>query len=108
MKEYSQDFIETFGGLEGAEWIDLHYEVMYAKFIYYDGVKYGFKPMPDERYDQMESRYKELSIKLGKEPTASNMVGWIPNPMIEALAMRHYDETLYNNIKNIIFKFKGE
>ena len=108
MKEYSQDFLDTFGGPEGAEWIDLHYEVMYAKCVYYHAVAYGFKPMVDERYDVMESRYKELSTKLGKEPTASDMVGWIPNPTMEALAMRHYDEKLYDSLKHLLFKFKGE
>jgi hypothetical protein len=106
MKEYSQDFLDTFGGPEGAEWIDLHYEVMYAKYIYYDGVKYGFKPMPDERYDIMESRYKDLSSILGKEPGASSMVGWTSNALIEAMAMRHYDENLYDSIKHLIFEFK--
>ncbi len=108
MKEYSQDFLDTFGGQDGAEWTDLHYQVLYAKYIYYVGRGLGFNSMSDESYDQMESKYKELSDKLGKKPTASEMVGWKTNPLLEALAMRQYDEKRYESIKNVMFKFKGE
>lgn len=106
MNEYSQDFLDTFGGQDGADWITLHYEVLYAKYIYYQGVGLGFKPMADEQYDKIEAKYKELSAKLGKKPEASDLVGWKPNPMIEALAMRQYDEKRYEQIKHTMFKFR--
>lgn len=105
---YSQDYLDTFGGEEGCRWIDLHYQVLYAKYVYYQGVSLGFKPMADEEYDKMEIEYKDLSAKLGKKPVASDMVGWKANPMIEALAMRQYNEELYDKIKHIMFKFREE
>jgi hypothetical protein len=106
MSVYSQDYLETFGGEDGCEWINLHYEVLYAKCIYYYAVGLGFKSMADEKYDQIEKRYKDLSLKLGKTPSASDMVGWKKNALLEALAMRQYDIVLYDKIKNQFFKFK--
>jgi hypothetical protein len=106
VKEYSQDYLDTFGGQDGGEWTDLHYQVLYAKYIYYVGRGLGFESMSDENYDNMESKYKNLSDRLGKKPTASDMVGWKNNPLLEALAMRQYNEDLYNRLKHTMFKFK--
>jgi hypothetical protein len=106
IKEYSSDFLDTFGGQDGAEWIDLHYQLLYAKYIYYVGRGLGFESISDENYDQMENKYKELSIKLNKQPIASDMVGWKTNALLEALAMRQYNEDLYNRLKHTMFKFK--
>lgn len=105
--EYTKEHLEELGGMEAnAEWLDLHYQVIYAKYIYYVGTSLGFTPMSDESYDHMESRYKELCMQMGKKPTASDMVGWKANPILEALAMRQYDRPLYEKIKNNMFKFR--
>lgn len=105
--DYTENYLEELGtDQDGGEWLDLHYEILYSKYIYYQGVTLGFVPMSDESYDKIESRYKELSIKLGKKPTASDLVGWKANPILEALAMRKYNKELYDKIKTNMFIFK--
>jgi hypothetical protein len=106
--EYSSDLVDKY--LDGdhikMRWIDLNYEILYAKAIYYKLVSYGFKPMIDEEYDLMEQEYKEISEELGYKPEACELVGWIDNPILEALAMKVYDEKLYEQLKNSLFEFK--
>lgn len=103
---FTQEHISEMGGDDQAYWLFLHYEVLYAKVIYYNGVALGFTPMVDEDYDLMEAEYKSISSKLGKKPTAALMVGCKVDPIVEALAYRNYDEARYESIKNGMFKFK--
>lgn len=106
--EYSQDLVGKYCGDDVylMRWIDLHYSILYAKAVYYKLVRFGFTPMNDEEYDDMEAEYKQISKQLGKKPEACLLVGWNENPVIEALAMREYNENLYNELKNQLFKIK--
>lgn len=91
-------------------YLELHYFVLKQKFLYYDGVSHGFKPIPDKDYDVIEQEYKRVCDLIGKQPTASNMVGWDKNHpcslYIEALAMRDSDKKRYEKLKHSIFIFK--
>ena len=89
-------------------WVSLHYEILYAKYIYYHGRGFGFEAMSYEAYDQMEDTYRKLSARFGVQPTAADMVGWEPNALIEALAMKKYDEARYERIKHTLFEFAME
>lgn len=58
--------------------IRLGWEILGHKFLYYEGAKYklGSKIIQDEKYDDLETEYKDLCEELGIEPGASNMVGF--------------------------------
>lgn len=61
------------------ERIRLSWQIIAAKFLYYEGQKYGIPASAcpsDSIYDEWEERYKELCEEVGKEPTACNMVGF--------------------------------
>lgn len=91
-------------------YLGLHQFVLKQKYLYYYGVGYGFKPIPDEDYDVIEGEYKRLCEELGLEPTASQMVGFdMSSPIshyIAALAMRDSDEKRYEEIKHLVFRFR--
>lgn len=91
-------------------YLDLHFFVLKQKYLYYYGVSYGFKPIPDEDYDVIEGEYKRVCEELGREPEACQMVGFdMKSPMshyIAALAMRDSDESKYEALKHGLFVFK--
>lgn len=93
-------------------YLDLHYFILKQKYLYYYGVSYGFRTIPDEDYDAIEQEYKRVCDELGKEPEASQMVGFnMKSPIshyIAALAMRDSDEKRYNEMKHLLFVFKPE
>lgn len=88
-------------------WFALHLDILFAKAIYYDLVKHGFQPISDESYDRLEEKYKVLSKQLELRPTASELVGWAKNPLLEAMAMRRYNKPLYERLKGVLFELRG-
>ena len=54
----------------------LAWEILEHKFRYYEGAKYNLKPISDEAYDEVETKYKKMAKFLEEEPTASNHVGF--------------------------------
>lgn len=91
-------------------YLDLHYFILKQKYLYYYGVSYGFKPIPDEDYDVIEGEYKRLCEEMGVEPEAAQMVGFdMKSPIshyIAALAMRDCDEQRYEDMKHLLFEFR--
>lgn len=91
---------------------ELTLEMYKNKFLYYEGVKYGFTPISDEAYDKIETEYKSLCEELGVEPRAYNMVGYNKEvvgyiaPWVEAIAMRESNKELYEKIKRVLFTFR--
>jgi hypothetical protein len=57
-------------------YIKLAWEILEDKFRYYEGAKYGLKPIPDDKYDKKEEIYKKICKILGKKPTACLSVGF--------------------------------
>lgn len=53
--------------------IQLGWTILEAKAIYYGYAK-NIKPKSDVWYDNLEEEYKQLAMKLNKEPSASNYV----------------------------------
>ena len=49
---------------------------MEHKWRYYEGAKYGVKPVDDYTYDFLEEKYKNLAKKLGKEAYTTDHVGF--------------------------------
>ena len=56
----------------------LAWEILGHKFLYYAGSKCKLesKIISDEKYDALETEYKDLCEELGIESTASSMVGF--------------------------------
>jgi len=54
----------------------LGWEILEHKFRYYCGSEYGLTPIPDDKYDIIETNYKKLAKLLKIKPTACSYVGF--------------------------------
>ena len=58
-------------------YIKFGWKILEAKFHYYEGGKYNLKPLyPDEKYDELERRYKKLAGALKLPTSACDSVGF--------------------------------
>lgn len=72
--------------------IELSWKILECKFLYYEGAKHGLpaSTIPkDSEYDALESEYNDLAKELGKDPTASGMVGFNQKRPSCKLVMEH-------------------
>lgn len=58
------------------KFIRLGWEILHHKFLYYEGTKYGLKPISDSEYDEIEDKYRALGEELNMEPRAADLVGF--------------------------------
>lgn len=56
--------------------VKLSWAILEHKFRYYHGQEYKLKSISDDKYDEIEAKYKKLAKILNLEPTACNHVGF--------------------------------
>jgi NAD-dependent DNA ligase len=72
------------------KFVRLGWWIIEQKFRYY---VLGAAIVPDEVYDIQEMEYQALAVKLGKKPTASEMVGFAPDrPSCRLVAKKVMEE----------------
>ena len=54
----------------------LSMQILEHKFRYYEGSQYNLTPIPDNQYDDLETKYKKITKFLNEEASACSHVGF--------------------------------